>query len=337
MNAVKMKSISHKLQPVSGLNQYVQRIARQLLISQHLDWNGSEARLVVSTALMSLWFDLPSPELRRFVFATHRVGKTLEPILGLSKEVPWPIESIRDELLKCPGLIMDNLCLEDFIKDLASKIKGYQLYLPQFPDWGRMIHRSARQTGFGEPFSDLQSQLAACAFIQGLFDQRLEALVKHVETQEDFQIEIIEEALVLALTEYIPSTKDIEPLDRKHNPDHERLLDSGIDVLSQFVHQKVRADFIDWLRQLGPRSQRSIQRRLSMLTSEPLVYKLWVKTIHGCTHGPLFELKVIADGVHYRLVFRKTTSSAPLICAFGLRRDLDSLVLQADGLEITQL
>ena len=74
-----------------------------------------------------------------------------------------------------------------------------------------------------------------------------------------------------------------------------------------------------------------------MLTSEPLVYKLWVKTIHGCTHGPLFELKVIADGVHYRLVFRKTTSSAPLICAFGLRRDLDFLVLKADGLEITPL
>jgi|GEM_PF-2468019 len=316
----------------SGINRFMPRLAKQLLVRQHSNWTGDEAKKTVKATLMAMQESVASADFRKLVACAYRVGTTLDTLDNLYKSVPWDIVKLRDSLqnwLAARGCVAEA---GGFIESLAATIKSYDFSTPQTLDWVNIINRLRRHSRCEGILPDLSTKLSLADFVQEILERRLGELVAYAENELEVTVQQIVTAICSVAEEYEP--KYLARSAPTQSQATTRLTKAEVDELAAFVHDRVQADFRQWIERLSPGTQRAMQRRLSQLQSEPLVYRLWVKPILGTKVTALRELKFVSDGIHFRVIFQTTTGSRILVLSFGLRRDLGSLIERADAIAV---
>lgn len=317
---------------------YLPRLARQLLIRQEATWTGNEARTVVKIALMAVNANVDTAEFRSLVAATYRVGRNLEPVIGVARKVPWKIEGVREALRACPDMAGAP---DKFIEHLGGMVKGFDLTVPQRIDWAQRLTQCMATLELEDFFPDLRAKARAAAHIVEMLEGRLTALVRYVEAEQDVSEADVLAALGAAIEQHqhdaadgaVHGTSGVLERERERGETAAaRLSEEEVAQLARVVHPEACAAFCAWVNDLAPVAQRNLQRRLGQLRIEPLVHRLWVKPILGLHGKSIHELKVIAAGVHYRVLFQGEPGATPLVLSFGLRRDLEDLVTRADAL-----
>jgi hypothetical protein len=308
------------------------RLAQQLLIRREAVWSADEARKAVVAPMMMLQVTVPPADFRRLIACVYRVGKTLDPLEGLYRSVRWDIAKLRESLQRCldsQGIEADSAAL--FIESLAATVKGYDFTAPQSLDWVHTITRLLRHCHCEKLLPELKSKLLLADFIHDALEQRRMELVAHAEVELDITTQQIADALAS-----LSDVHESKPTPPQTTPSHavERLTPTELDGLTAMVHPRAQTKFREWIERLNPVAQQAMLRKLTQLQNEPLVQRLWVKPILGTRLTALRELKVITNGTHYRLLFQTSSPSHFVILAFGLRRDLESLIDMADTLAI---
>jgi hypothetical protein len=315
----------------SKTDHLLPRLAQQLLIRRESTWSADEARKTVVAPMMMLRETVPPADFRRLIACVYRVGKTLDPLEGLYRSARWDIAKLRESIQSCldsQGIAADSAL---FVESLAATVKGVDFTAPQSLDWVHTITRLLRHCQCEALLPELKSKLLLSDFIHEALEQRRMELVAHAEVELDITTQQIADALK-SLSE-IHESKPIPPQTTSSHA-VERLTPTELDGLTTMVHPRAQAKFREWIERLNPVAQQAMLRKLTQLQNEPLVQRLWVKPILGTRLTALRELKVITNGTHYRLLFQTSSPSHFVILAFGLRRDLESLIGAADALGI---
>lgn len=315
----------------SKTDHLLPRLAQQLLIRRESTWSADEARKTVVAPMMMLRETVPPADFRRLIACVYRVGKTLDPLEGLYRSVRWDIAKLREAIQSCldsQGIAADSAL---FVESLAATVKGYDFTAPQSLDWVHTITRLLRHCQCEELLPELKSKLLLSDFIHDALEQRRMELVAHAEVELDITTQQIADALAS-----LSDVHESKPPPPQTTSSHavERLTPTELDGLTAMVHPRAQTKFREWIERLNPVAQQAMLRKLTQLQNEPLVQRLWVKPILGTRLSALRELKVITNGTHYRLLFQTSSPSHFVILAFGLRRDLESLIGAADALAI---
>ena len=85
----------------------------------------------------------------------------------------------------------------------------------------------------------------------------------------------------------------------------------------------VRGDLASKLERLPVAARAQLLRRAWWLIREPIAARLWTKAIQSASK--LRELKVVAGGSHFRILYQPTVGGMVLL-DIGLRRDLDQMI-----------
>jgi hypothetical protein len=315
----------------------VLRVAGELLISQEERWEVREARAVTVRALAAIGVVLPDRAFHFLVQAAYRVGGVVEQVAGLDNVCPWEVEEIQRTVDTAVLSWLDPEPRKPFVDAISAHIKNKEPFRPRILDWTPEINRFLRHTGTQDFFPDLMSKLSVASRIDAIVEERRDRLISHAANALDIRLDSVaavmqEEiqsararACVRKERELAASRRRVV-LDEQSREDEDRLCVT----LTALVHERKRALFSEWLQSLSPRARHAVCHRIALLVAEPLVHRLWVKSIVGSTRMNLRELRVIAEDIHYRILFVGNPSERPLIVAFGLRRDLEDLITVAN-------
>jgi len=318
----------------------VSRVAGELMISQEQRWAVREARAVTVRALATMSSALPDRVFHPLVQAVYRVGCVVEQVAELDKSLLWDIEEIQRDVDTAVSSWLEPEPRKPFVDAIAAHIKNKEPFRPRILDWTPEINRFLRHTSTEDFFPDLLSKLSLALRLDAIIEARREALILHAAEVLDVRVEslatVLREEMDAARARADSRRQQEQVASRRVQVGTEesgesaaRALDALVE-LAEFVHQRKRASFLEWMTMLTPRAREAVGHRIAMLTIEPLVHRLWVKSILGTHRANLRELRVIADDTHYRVLFVGTPDERPLILSFGLRRDLADLIIEAN-------
>ena len=310
--------------PGGHLEKPIVDVAQQLLLRRPESWDGFAARRLVCLALSRSSTRLPEKAFRSLVSAAFRVGREMESAGILCRELEWPIEDLCQGIDGAipPGLPdADRECLS---WNLASKLKGFEPDRPIMKDWVELVTRASRQENLADAALDLDQKCAIAIQLAAIYEARLGKLVQLAEEILDVSLEDVTASLtaVVAARAAVGPESDRDP---EYRPTV-RLDETEIARLAGLAGSSHRESFDEWIRHLQPVAQRAVQRRLSGLIEASPLCRMWVKPILGHHHGGLKELRVVADRVHYRILFSENAARLIRVWAFGFRRDLDELI-----------
>lgn len=309
-----------------------QRIAGDLLISQERSWDLHEARRITIRALRVLGQSPSGPCFRSLVHATFQLGRAIDQVTDFEAAVPWKIEPIQVRLYNA---IREWFPMEErhaFVCGLASHIKNKEPFRPRIADWTPELNRFLRQTCTPDRFPDVMAKISVAQLADQLIEERRSALIAYAEQELEIRLETVAEALreasaaAHARRQARRETLSERPSGRKTRDARTNMAETHLDQLCAIAHPSLRTEFAEWLQRLAPLAREAACRRLSMLASEPLVHRLWVKPIVLSTDARLRELRIVAQHLHYRVLFLGEPHQVPLVLSFGLRRDLADLV-----------
>jgi len=310
--------------PGDKLDRPILDVARQLLLRRPEDWDGSAARRLVHLALSRSSTRLPEAAFRSLVAAAFRVGRELESAGFLCRELEWSDEELHqgiDGAMPTHLLEADRECLQ---LNLAAKLKGFEPDRPILKDWVELVTRASRQVYIVDSALDLDQKLAIAGQLAAIYDARLGKLVH-----------LAEEILDVSLEDVCASLKDVMATrvagNQVTDPDPEiraieRIDEGQIARLAGLASNLDRERFAEWIRYLQPVAQRAVQRRLSGLINASPLCQMWVKPILGHPYSGLKELRVVANRIHYRILFSEDAVRLIRVWAFGFRRDLDAMI-----------
>ena len=314
----------------SGIDRaIILRVAQQLLIRGPSEWAGRHARTQVSFALMSLRTHIAPPLFRQLIAAAHRVGKDIESAGLWHSEVPWLAEPVIERLRGLLPAEMPDEASARLALNLSNKVRCTQFLHPMREDWFEMINHALSQEEIDESPFDLDLKLSIAACIEDLLDQRLAQLVAHAEVLHDVTCADVEATLLQLLADS-RANRATRPEQDAQATERVGLPHAALVELERLVAPGVAGAFRDWVMSLPPPAQRAVHRRVTGLFAKSPLAALWIKPIVAVSVSGLRELKVVADDVHYRILFY-AREDGPDVVAFGLRRDLDDLICRAEA------
>lgn len=306
------------------------RLVRQLLVRPDTPWSGQQARFVVNRALIALRVGVTDQEHSNLMAAAFRVGRLLEPIEGLTKRVPWSAEAVRESLKRGP--LPESMIPPELVIDLAGKVKGAAIIEPHFVDWVTLINRSIMQVCSPDVLPELHDRLALAEHIEWMLACRVHELAAFAADTQEVSLVELEESVREAIDERRAMPVRQATVAIEQSDSREELGTGDLETLAVAADSRVRDAFVLWVKQQTFRVQRSVLYRLSLLSSDPVARRVWTKPIVGQATRGVIELKVVADGNHFRLLLAPAGDSRWRVLAFGLRRDLADLVEAASCL-----
>ena len=321
------------------------RVAEELLIAQEPRWTSTEARGVVVRAFQSGGIEADASEVRACASSTFRVGCAIEQLDELAHLNPWPIETLQSEIdLRIAPWLSAEL-RKPFVDTLAAQVKNKEPFRPRLLDWTPEINRFLRLTSTPDFFPDLMAKIDLAQRLFQLIEERRDVLVRSVEQELETDRKTVAEAICEDMLGRL-RRRQSDALDvrsdsaapqkrgqtaesddsRRSRAEETQLLMDELLCAVRFTQPSNSAEFCLWFDRLPATAQRAVTRRLTMLTTEPLVHRLWVKAIVHPKCNGIRELRVVSEGTHYRILFEGGLDAPPTLHAFGLRRDLPELV-----------
>jgi hypothetical protein len=306
----------------------VDRSARLVLVRRPGNWSGVEARVLAKAILMSLRINLSPEAFRIFVAALYQVGREFDPWFIAEDELPWAIGLIRSSI---HGLLPSSVELIPgvaAVDDLVSVLCNYRFDQPSSIDWTDQVSRALRRNGLTGAGFGLEERIEMAGTVERILSERLDALSKHAAGMFEVELEAVVAALRSTIAQRTKATRERAPEPGPGSAS--RLLAHEVLEISDMAAAEVRHDFEAWLGRISPIAQRLVQRRLLHLRSASPLCGMWVKSIVGVDSIVLREVRIVASGVHYRVLFTPCGPiGVPKILSFGLRRDLDQLITNA--------
>lgn len=310
-------------------DQTLRATGRQVLLRRPEAWDGAAARRLITLSLSRSNARISSKSVRALVACTYRVGVELESAGWLWREVTWPIEQVRLSVLDTlPTAWAEDVRIR-LAQNLSAKLCGFEPDRPILMDWVEMVTRAVRQEDAQTPSFELADKLIVGERLRMLYEARIESLVRCAEELLDVELKDICEAMRVTLV-----LRSIEPgplliAKKGARQSDSRLPEDALRSLAELAPQCVRSHFLHWISMLPPIAQVAVNRRVVGLSSGSPLCRMWVKPIVQHSGSGLRELRVIADGVHYRIIFSQEIGVGVRIRAFGFRRDLDELIMSA--------
>lgn len=306
------------------------KLAQRLLMRRSLAWSVHDARTLIKAVLIDERIQVPKDEFSLLEAAVFRVGRSI-PIATVAGNSVWRITELR-QLLRTKGSMSDEDLIPDaFIQELAAIINGLDPTMPHLVDWIEMASRILRRQHDGRTLPDLVARAKIAKDIEELIEGRLSEIAEQAACE--FEISVADVAGALAESQSVVLEQRGQA--RKATPGvserkgKQALSAEDINQLASLVFAPCRLDFCRWIEGLPPESQHLVMSRLTRLESDPVSLRLWVKKIlSSATHG-LLECKIISSGLHFRIVFRRTSLGGIEVLTFGFRRDLEDLVSKA--------
>jgi len=214
-------------------------------------------------------------------------------------------------------------------QNLSAKLCGFEPDRPILMDWVEMVTRAVRQEDAQSQSFELAGKLIVGERLRMLYEARVESLVRCAEELLDVELAEICDSIRGMLAQRSIDRGPLVIAKKVTRHAESKLPEDAMRSLGELAPQCVRSDFLHWMSRLPPVAQLAVDRRLVGLSSGSPLCRMWVKPIVQHSGGGLKELRVVADGIHYRIIFTQEIGVGVRIRAFGFRRDLDELIVSA--------
>lgn len=312
-------------------DELIRRIAVQLFLRGTAPWTGLEARRLTAVAHLFLNIETPLNDFRILVGAVYRVGRYVDSTKFLKQIVAPDYKTIELAVTEYLGDGIDEELFTLFFKKLKEKIASYSFDVYNLTDWIEVSNKIFQDISFGHPEPDLMSKLKLADTINTFLDNRAYELANHAAEKQG----ITETEIIFCLKSAIADVKSVHS-ERKFND--ESLVNSFgndnqtyIEEIISLCNSRSASDIRDTFSQLPSIVAKITMRRWHDIEKDPIAKKLWTKLIQGAS-GDLREMKVVSQGIHYRLLYNADKKINHPFLAFGLRRDLNDLIEKSKNL-----
>jgi len=309
-------------------NQLIKEICLRLLIRGNREWDGKESRRVVAASHALLKTHTNKADFRKLVIAVFRVGRVMDFSYEKQTYKPPDWESFRARIKKLMGDSRDSDRVDFFIERLQGVAASHSIESRVVTDWVEVINRIQNKHNINVFNFDLDKKLKIAETIEALIEERIELKAICAATDMGISIEDLSTSLVACF-------RDVNSVAIERTSRH----CGRVDISPQEARQKVLSlcdpravDQISTELEKYPHDlSKVIARRWSSFQEDVIAESLWSKGIRG-TSGSVREMVICKMGTHYRLLYRSDTNLKYPFLAFGLRRDLVSMVETAKSL-----
>ena len=316
-----MSSVPH----FGGVASALPRVVKQVFIRDEFEWSGPAARRVTVLGLHACGIQLAPDQFRAVMGGAYRLGRVLDPTPNIHPNVPWDWGFLRERLFETMGGSLSEENFEVLLSDFCGVCGGIQFNSSKGVDWIAVLNKALRRLELADVDPGLERKVAFADYVHDFLVERVDNLTSYAEEQQGVSLlealgimEALVEERVLALP---PTDTSVQ---RRHTR-LERLGDDDVAQMSTVVHARARRAFQAWLKNCTPQVQAAVCRRLIGLVEDSVASRIWVKSL-AIRSFQLWELKVVSEGNHYRILYTLGDDDSIEVLSFGLRRDLDELI-----------
>lgn len=318
-------------QKLNFSEELIQRLALQLFFRKPAPWTGLEARRITALTHKVLGITTRPAQFRVLVGAVFRVGRYVEPVSSLRRVLVSDWRTVQLAVMALLESVTDDELVDRFLTRVKERIADYASDEFMAVDWVEVTNKILCEFGSKLDNIDLPSKLRMADAIVTLLEQRREELANDAAEEQGISID----ELMVSLTDAIADVNSSRHLEGRSVGEE------------KYARNETKQDNVEEiLARSDPRSEPAIRevisalpdtvakiaiRRWKEIERDSLAEKLWTKSILG-TSGTIRELKVISQGVHYRLLYKSDKQCTRPFLVFGLRRDLKDLVEKSKAL-----
>lgn len=297
----------------------IQRLAKQILIRTSREWSGPHARRLTGWALADSDVHIAPDVFRGVVSAVFRIGRLHPPVSALFRRIPLGVAEVAAQLCVDGLGWIEGEYGKSLIARLHQRLASNSYETLKRIDWVELVNRTAEHFDI-DVLIDV-SLLDKVRLADAAWDiraQRLDRLAAAAAEEHGVTIAQVADALRAGFV--MSSPQAIHDRCRQSED-----VDCGedFDWFLDLAPAARRGDLEYKLRTLPAAARTQLLRRAAWLIREPLAATMWSKPIKSWSG--LRELKVIASGSHFRVLYTQTQERI-VVLDLGLRRDLDLLI-----------
>ncbi len=308
-------SINDHLNP-----DHLQRLARQILIRTSAEWSGPHAKHLTGWALADCEMHVAPAVFRRIVSVVFRLGRLHPPVPGLFRGLPLEKAEVAEALISEGSAWVEGDFGEWIVAAMHQRLASNSYETVKRVDWVECFNRAAARFEGEESIEvPLLEKCRLSDVVWEIRAQRLERLAEAAAEEHGVTVAEIVDAIIDGYAMAAPAASSGCEAERCDEITHE----DQSDWLLKFAPADVRGDLASKLERLPVAARAQLLRRSWWMIREPIAARMWTKAIQSVSE--LRELKVVAGGSHFRLLYRPVEEGIVLL-DLGLRRDLDQMI-----------
>lgn len=301
----------------------IRSICLQLLNRGNRPWDGRESHQVVALSHTALNVTTNKEDFRKLVSAVFQVGKVMDFSYEKRtyKTPDW--ESFRVRISDIAGNLSYSSDFDFFFERLRGGVASYSLEAKARTDWVEMINKILNQHNILLDDFSLESKLKISEVMEEFLLNRIEINASCAAADMGISIEDLHQTLTDSfskLDQFQTNNKVCKDFYYKDKTGQE-----CFELILSLSDARAMGEISCNLKKYPDQVSKIIVKRWKACKEDILAEKLWSKSIKG-TSGLIREMVIFHMGTHYRLLYNTSKNCKNPFLAFGLRRDLFSMV-----------